>query len=709
MTSALALPRGLRHPAWYAPLLLPILPLLAGLGQADTFGYPGESVLRASLLLVLGMVCALFVPSVLDRLGWTVRKEAEQLRPAWLVSLFVAQACAFAVDSRFTGPPELIFGMTTALVASFAFGAEFQQRTLPALLAQPIGRRHIWSTKMGVLGAALASSLAVFLISGPQAASGPLPGDAPEVALGTVAFVLLAWATTPAWTLFTRGILAGLVFSFAAPIVLLALFTAFADQAPETGILLVLGTVYGIAVHLAGRRAWLRLEAPDAPAGEATGTIVIPWARLRSRAARFKTRNPVGRLFAKELHLQSVTWITAALAIGLATFSAMLEGSRPDTAAFLRGAGGLLAAMTLLLGAAIAVAEERRLGTLDLQVLVPIPPHRLWWIKVAAAGLPALPALTVAFLAISSPPYEWDIALQIVGIALPAFIVGIYASTLAANALRALLLGMVLSGMTWFLSVAFVGLIIPQTAHHTALAVHQSLEADSAYWLDLASRAAPDAPTRSESLVRLTETQALGALVAIPLALALGVLELARRNFARPVHAPTRAGRQLAGLAAVLVLTGLGMTLITGVVVRHVARQENLDEAIRHRQLDARLSPAERDLRQTILRVSVSGLPGVMVRTRTFRAGADVTAPQEPYWAQVHYALPLTPSDRTRLVEHGDLPDELRDALRREANPDVPPDTLPKGKPPGPWPSDRATTYPGFSPRRFGWMGQRAR
>jgi hypothetical protein len=77
MTSSQAIPLPRRHPAWLAPLLFPAIPFLAGL-LADP-GAPASLARPTGLfaLLMLGVAVSTALPSLLDWLGWGVRKEAE--------------------------------------------------------------------------------------------------------------------------------------------------------------------------------------------------------------------------------------------------------------------------------------------------------------------------------------------------------------------------------------------------------------------------------------------------------------------------------------------------------------------------------------------------------------------------------------------------------------------------------------------------------
>ena len=64
---------------------------------------------------------------------------------------------AFAPAGFFLGIP---------LLAALSFGDEFQHRTLPVVLGQPVSRMKIWREKLAVAAFAVLSATAVFYFSG---------------------------------------------------------------------------------------------------------------------------------------------------------------------------------------------------------------------------------------------------------------------------------------------------------------------------------------------------------------------------------------------------------------------------------------------------------------------------------------------------------------------------------------------------------------
>jgi hypothetical protein len=715
--AALSRSRGLRHPGWYSLLLLPVLPLLAQLAGSPSD--PGHLAVFAFLLIALGLALALGVPALLDHLGWRARKEAEQLRPAWIASLFLTQFCTLG-GSEFSALANVVFGLTACLVAAHSFGVEFQQRTLGALLSQPVGRAHTWSLKSGVLAAALALHFLVLQLSN-LAISGSTPFTDPSgLVLGAAVCAFLAWATTPAWTLLTRSLLAGLVFSISAPALGLALIIAFTgNNEPALAVLIALALAYAVAGYQVGRRHWLRCEATDTPLGENPTAFVGSWTWSRATptaqgTASRTSQRPWRRLWAKELRLQCVTlgMALATLAIGTAAF---LAPAATDLAGYLQGLTTIFAAITLLLGPATAIAEERRLGTLDAQVLQPVSLTTQAWIKLAGALTPALlTGLPLAF-AYGLPANPTDLALPAAFCAV-AFTLTFFASSVSTNALRALLLGLVLCALTGAVTGFTLDLLVPVSTRQVADSLARQLQENPAPWFAEAETHSPDAIARlwqqfaspNDPLASPLAGIALAALlIALPLA-------LARRNLAHPAHAPHRSLRQSTLLILSLLFLGASIALVLTVRAHRYARTRTILEAWEHLRLEEKLSPAQSNLRRHMLKAEVSSIPGIQLRFRTFDSppthrsratpsatpDTDTSTPPAPRWVSRWVGFPLSTDDRTAILEHADIPDALRDALRREAHPDADPSTLPSGRPAGPWPPQ--TELPVHFLRRYG-------
>lgn len=100
--------------------------------------------------------------------------------------------------------------------------------------------------------------------------------------------------------------------------------------------------------------------------------------------------------------------------------------------------GVVLAVFTCLLAGAVAFAEERRLGTLESQVLQPVSRGGQWGLKACVAALPAALALIAAEFV---RPQDLPEFLSPVVLGFAGFCFCLHASSGASHALRALLSG----------------------------------------------------------------------------------------------------------------------------------------------------------------------------------------------------------------------------------------------------------------------------
>src|SRR5689334_10506928 len=92
-------------------------------------------------------------------------KETRSLLPAFAVilrsiSVHFAIWCWVAADFA-----TCVFVIGCVLMGAIPFGAEFQYRTLPLLLVQPVPRSSFWREKLLVSGAGMTLSWLAYLVS----------------------------------------------------------------------------------------------------------------------------------------------------------------------------------------------------------------------------------------------------------------------------------------------------------------------------------------------------------------------------------------------------------------------------------------------------------------------------------------------------------------------------------------------------------------
>jgi len=674
-----------------------------GANDASQFDY----ALCAGSMLVLGLLYTLGLSAFLSRTSRLVRKEVEQLKPAWLLGLFAAQS-----GFLFSGGPDIspflviVPPLLHALLASLSLGMEFQQRTMPALLCSPIDRLRVWRIKMSVLGAALASIVLVLALC--MATNNVVGQPHYWIYLGISAgLAFAAWATVPLWTLLTRNLLAGLVFALAVPPLTLSVLIALLGWlTPSQGLLGELSDwfvgslalVYVLGSPFLCLRRWLTLEAPDQPEKE----LSVFLAKASSSTRVLTRRTWLGSLLGKELRLQSIT----LLSLGVAIVLALLKPLAPQTIIsreLISLLTGLFAVVAILLAGSTAIAEERRLGTLDSHVLLPVSRTTQWVIKLLLGLIVSLASTSLIYNLVGAQFRSSEFYAQLAG-ALALFVFSFLASSATPNSLRALLFGIAFTAMIVGVCFGISHVGFDLLEHASERQMTESLN-DPAPWLEKA-RALSDAELAALEIPWVTRY--------FPLFLTLGLvacaspsavaLRFALQNFRHPAAASRSLLRQF----LYCVLT----TLLAGIFISAAAQWLNhrsrvdwiLKTARTQTDLEARLSPAQLQLYRHHRRARLDDQPDqIVIRRRTPSGGfgrtlpavapsANRTAPTPPpglRWTTDVVPVPLTPMTRALVILDGDIPEAIREALRQEAIAEGDTRVSPTpGKPPGPWPSD---------------------
>ncbi|MBX3743946.1 MAG: hypothetical protein KF833_01425 [Verrucomicrobiae bacterium] len=645
MNHSLALPGLVRPSSWWLALLLPVMPVLAG-GERVGGGW-------ASLLTV-GIVLAFGLPALVVRLPWAVRKEVDQLRPAWLASLFAMQMPYLVLGEEAMTLLPWLFAATCALMAAIPFGTEFQQRTLAGMLAQPVDRAAWWRTKMTVLAVGLGVHWAV------AAGTAEILGAAwAGLVVGMGMSAVLAGFTTPYWTLLTRGLLSGLVFSLAIPMLGLAVVVALLGS--ETLVPVLLLGLYVVGTGLGAWRRWRRMEAKDE--GE-TGEGLLGLPRLRTLAGIGDGgRAPVWATLArKELRLQAATWWLLLAGVALAMPGGLAYAGSDMGQALAVGGGSLLGLVVLLAGAT-AFAEERRLGVTDGQRLQPVAPGSQWWIKMAIAALPVLVVILAASWMASARDGQTGIHRHVVAVTIGmgvVFVTALLMSSGTGHPVRAVIAAM--GVLAFVVAAAFLTARFGSAAAQEAtglLMIERS--ADPEAWRMRAERldaAAWEAMARRGRGWRDRVPQLMLVTGAVPAA--LGVF-FAWRNFVRPGDAGRRLPRQGAACLGLLVALWGGVAGMAGWASRSMAEGRALGLTRQQIDLEARLSPAERLLLEQhgIDRDLQVGQIAVTLDAPSSSGGGNAYRRTMP--------LPLGPRNRRLIIQRGNVAESLREALRAEA------------------------------------------
>lgn len=299
-----------------------------------------------------------------------------------------------------------------ALVAAVTFGEEFQNRTLPLLLTQPVRRSRLWNQKMMILAAALVSALALeaLLVAILYAACSSwhpnserlsdweliLLSFSPNDALIGSAFLLGTVCSCGFWTLIARSTIGGLVFSVAAQCVtalgaalIFERVTGQSELFKGSAVFVVLALTqlaYSASFLWLGRRKFLAFELKD---GRSEATSVSPrhWTRgLVGMLAIRPTRLSLNFIH-KELGLLKPIGQIAGLFclcwVGILLLQKLVD--HPTTYLF-DVLVCVYAPLTCLLAGCVSLGEEKALGLTETQLTLPFSTWRQWLLKLAVCG-----------------------------------------------------------------------------------------------------------------------------------------------------------------------------------------------------------------------------------------------------------------------------------------------------------------------------------
>jgi len=354
-----------------------------------------------------------------------VAKEIRALLPAWFATLCAMAGAALSLPRGHT-LGLFAYGFGSIALGAQSVGHEYTHRTLPLLLAQPASRRRLFLVKLGAL------TVMMLTLAGVADLALLKPGDLPWL-YATVFFSLFAASLL---TMLSRNPLAGLVLTGAAPVWAMVLSDAI-NPAVLRGMTLAITVV----AALASWRLFIRLEAIDGrqselelPRGFRQTPIVTALP-----ADTVRRRHRLWQLVKKELHVQQLTFAVAGMC---AVFSAtvwVLPRFVPEYAGFpLAVAAILYGALLAVLIGSLASAEERRIGTLEWQMLQPVAAWQQWAVKVVTAVILAELLSFVLPVVFAAGQVQFDASHAAAVLAVT--IGSLYVSSLCRNGIRALTL-----------------------------------------------------------------------------------------------------------------------------------------------------------------------------------------------------------------------------------------------------------------------------
>lgn len=382
-----------------------------------------------------------------------VRKEIRLLLPMWIAAMLLALlpnllnvvlGAGVAADQI---APVGIFvtGISGLLLGLTSFGREIYTHTFSLLLAQPRRRTDLWRTKIKVLLVAV-GLLYLFLVLVNQ---NFIPADdrGAATALLGLAFVVAAVSGGLWTTLLLRQVIAAFWVSLLIPFVVVVTVFSLNEEVvhPVQQILMltVILLIYSVVSYWFAR--WQFLHAQDAAWTD--GILALPqMTRRRSEnraAGAVPSARPLRALLGKELRFQQINFLIAGGLLAL-QLVALIVQRFANTAAghsLLDVVVDLFWAIWIIMPALVggsAVAEERRFGTLEAQLCLPVSWNWQFALKVLVTmgcGVLLGAAVPVALALIHAGSGSFILA-WIIGCAIVA-LMAFYASSLTQQLLQA--------------------------------------------------------------------------------------------------------------------------------------------------------------------------------------------------------------------------------------------------------------------------------
>ncbi len=629
MNLTLPLSRNHFHLVW---LLLPLPPLVAIALQWFNDNEAEFLILGLRAILLGVLVGAMAVLRFHGGAGPGLRllKEMRQQLPGALLALLAPGVFAWGGNDSAVPWALGSFALGCLLLGANAFGAEFEQRTLPGLLAQPISRARLYLEKLGVAAVLiLLATLNLALALAPEAGFGMARGGVLQV----MVVALLAVASGPFFSLLGRSTLAGAVFTATVPLVmgLVSVFLlevthelAFPNETmPPVWSLRWFAwatPIYLLITATLGWRTFARLQVHDS--GGRTTQALHPLSRPVDGLFRrlLPERHPLASLLRKELRLHVAPWLVAGIMVLLAVLVWLLRSWADPESSLARSLNdvsllavfaGLLGTLALVVTGAASVAEERELGTFEWQLTQPVTLARQWLVKIGVATAVALTfgiLLPAGLLWLSFEPETFGRAFGEVHLLalstyaacfLLLFVVSLYASSISRSTMRATASTVFIAGgISAWVSLFFVGagewLSGRMREHHES-------------WTGQINPP-PWAPSQE-----LFSTLGFVAIVVNGLLLALPLLAFAGANARRLHVAPGSVARQLGGMIA-------GLTLVLAVQMIFLSQLVLL-----RNQADRAISQAEMKDRaiDDIRKAQISGHFNPEVASRLWAAPTD--------------------------------------------------------------------------------------
>ena len=379
-----------------------------------------------------------------------VSKEIRALFPVWVGCVAVVWVGGFA--NRFVVPAGfLAFLLGSAALGALAFGHEYTNRTLGLLLASPVSRRRIFAAKAGVLATMLLTLGMLALTRLPMVPAGREMQDTTRVGLVSLIGSLFV---APWLTMVCRNPIAGGLFGLSISAALLIgselvtlIMTGQIDSpaARHFRMQVLLGgtALVCVAGGVGSWRTFMGLELIDGLRGELQWPRWLSGFVSKQASERSVSRHPIANLIRKELRLQHLTFAVSAFFV--CGWSVTLLVQRLVST----GVDQPLVILTVVHGMAVALlsgslasAEERNLGVLESQILMPAPMAGQWAVKSAVVfGVCAVLALLLpaALAIVSRGAGPMRVTVAFAGVVMLLAGLGLYVSSVSKSGVQALI------------------------------------------------------------------------------------------------------------------------------------------------------------------------------------------------------------------------------------------------------------------------------
>lgn len=303
------------------------------------------------------------------------------------------------------------------LLATLPLGLEFQQRTLPLLLGQPIERARLWKEKFL---AATAAVLALVVVHGVLATAAGQRLQSDDV-LPCVGFIVATICSAGLFTLTARSVVGGMVFAGSCQFAVFALVSGAVylcykilgrdpvapdmDTQPVVTAYVCAGALFSALTLWLGRRTFTRMEMRDAPA---SANLALPDWMTPKKLATILHCQPTGNLqnlVRKELGLQKPVFTIAVVltACWIVTFLLLLVEPTRQTVyeGILHGLTAIDISLVVLIAACVSLGDEKTLGLSAWHLTLPVSARRQWLVKLLVAAATAVLAGLVLPLMLS--------------------------------------------------------------------------------------------------------------------------------------------------------------------------------------------------------------------------------------------------------------------------------------------------------------------